>query len=112
MNKGAFCLILLLAIGLMSCQGKIHKPWAQTLQGCVAEANGGYVLTTDSGDRYMLVGDADQLRPQAGHEVLVRGLLVQSAKEPQAPAEADSRIQNQLDVNSVQFVSNGCAGSH
>lgn len=104
-------LIVLIAAVLMfaACQGKTLRPHALTVQGCVAQSNGSFVLTTDEGIKYELTGQQDQVRQMTGHESLVRGELIKSATETQAPSEAGNAAQNLLSVTSIKSVANTCS---
>jgi hypothetical protein len=48
-------------------------PKPTTVQGCLKGADGSFVLTSDSGTTYELVGDSHQLSRLAGMEVSVTG---------------------------------------
>jgi len=95
------------------CQSQINRPHATTVQGCIADDGGQYVLTGDLGTKYVLTGsNKDAARAQVGHEAIVRGELVYDKLTTGAPAETNSHPENQLQVATVQFVSGNCSAGH
>ena len=111
MNKAAILVLALsVAVSCWSCQSQTNRPHAITVQGCIGQQDGHYVLTSDSKTTYVLTGDKkNNARALAGHEAVVRGQLVYNALTPGAPAKANSHPENQLDVATMQSVSNTCA---
>lgn len=106
-----FICMLTATAALIACEGRISSPRAATVQGCVSEANGGYVLTTDDGHKYLLTGNSDLMKQQVGREALVRGEQVTSSRETQAPPQADGQQLNQLDVVTIKQAGSACSQS-
>jgi hypothetical protein len=100
--------ILGVLCGTWACQSRITKPTTATVQGCLAHNAEGYTLTENSGQKYFLTGNSAILNPQVGHEVLIRGELVQSRQSPGAPPAANHGSQSRVDVSEVQSVSDKC----
>lgn len=96
---------------LCACQGRITRPMAATVQGCLARSAQGYTLTEDSGRQYQLSGKDDELSQQVGHEVLIRGEEIQSASAPQAPPTANRGAESRIDVASIRSVADKCGSS-
>lgn len=96
---------------LCACQGRITRPMAATVQGCLARSAQGYTLTEDSGRQYQLSGKEAELSQQVGHEILVRGEEMQSASAPEAPPTANRGVESRIDVASIRSVSDKCGGS-
>lgn len=98
---GALC-------GTWACQSRITKPTSTTVQGCLAHNADGYTLTKNSGQKYFLSGNSAILSPNVGHEVLIRGELIQSSQSPGAPPAANHGSQYRVDVSEVRSVSDKC----
>lgn len=103
-----FALAMVGILLISACQGRIHKPEAATVQGCVMQSDGGYVLSTDAGRKYVLTGDSRQLQSEAGHEAILHGNLVDSKEAPQAPSQAQNGAESQLSITSIKHVSDKC----
>jgi hypothetical protein len=113
MHKAIVVPALTVAVACWSCQSETNRPHEITVQGCIAQQGENYVLTSDSGTKYVLTGDQKQAaQAQAGHEALVRGQLVYDTKTPGGPPATSSHPYNQLEVATVQVVSDNCRAAH
>lgn len=109
MNKIiALILGVIAACSLSACKGQINRPHSITVEGCIAEDHGSYFLTADNGSHYHLTGNLDLVRNDIGHETVVRGDIIQSKRQPQAPPENTNGSENQIGIGSVQNVANAC----
>jgi len=95
-----------------------------TLQGCLSESQGNYMLTEDStGAIYKLMGSDDKLQAHVGHEVLVTGQVVNAGSSSSASGEdpgsrsgdsdTNSAASRAIQVSDVSMISKHCsAGSN
>jgi hypothetical protein len=108
MSKLVLLAAVALACGAAGCQSRITHPQSVTVQGCIARASGGYMLTEHSGRKYVLSGQSELLNQQVGHEALIRGNLLQSNQSAGAPPSANHGTESRIDVAAVQSVSQKC----
>lgn len=97
--------------------GSSSQAQVSTVRGCLGGTDGGYTLTQDqSGTRFRLVGNDDQLKSHMGQEVLVTGQLPNAAPAPSAAGEnsssGSSTSGNVIQVSDVRVVSKTCASGN
>ncbi len=90
----------------------------RTVQGCLSNSDGNYMLTSDSGKTYTLAGDTSKLADHVGHEVIITGTRKSAGNTAGPSGESAGTMSDQanqptLDVMSVKHVSKTCknAGS-
>jgi len=80
---------------------------AKTVQGCLSQSNGNYVLTDKSGTAYQLGGDTSQLSAHVGHEIQIKGTMAEAGAASAGAAGA----QPKLDVTSMKHISETCSST-
>jgi hypothetical protein len=81
-----------------------------TVEGCLSESNGNYMLATKSGTTYQLTGDTASLQAHVGHTIQVTGTST-SGESPMAGNHSMSKsadMQPTLSVASFKHVSGSC----
>jgi hypothetical protein len=74
---------------------------AQTVEGCLGGAAGGFTLTDASGKTYQLAGDTSKLSEHVGHMVRITG-------SEEGSAAANAGAQPTFTVKNVKMVSSSC----
>jgi cytoskeletal protein RodZ len=74
---------------------------AQTVEGCLGGATGGFTLIDSSGKTYQLAGDTSKLSEHVGHMVRITG-------SEEGGATANAGAQPTLTVKNVKMVSSSC----
>lgn len=87
-----------------------------SVQGCLSNSDGNYMLTSDAGKTYMLAGDTSKLADHVGHEVIISGTRKSAGNTAGASGESAGTMSNQaneptIDVVSVKHVSKTCKNS-
>ncbi len=96
-------------IGMWGCQSRIAHPRETTVQGCISQEDGDYIVTDGAGHKYDLQGNTSSLKGQVGHQMVIRGELVQSTRSPGAPAKITGPEKSQIDVSSTQAAPGSCS---
>jgi hypothetical protein len=84
----------------------------ETIQGCLAGADGNYTLTDSQGRIWQLEGSTDQLKGGVGHTVAITGrgnngaVVTGNSKEY---IDVDMASVNDFQVSSVRQISVGCS---
>lgn len=122
MKKNTFLLasiLLLSAAWAMAQNGQYSTSGGRmTVEGCLSEAGGNFMLTSRSGVSYQLTGDTDRLKDHVGQTLRVKGFSTPEAgAASEAPnsmsegADADAQAQQgppMLSVRSFKHVSSNC----
>ncbi len=85
----------------------------QTVEGCLSNSNGNYMLTAKDGTMYQLMGDSSKLSEHVGHTVKVTGTVSTSSAAPSGENSggmASNSGQQTLQVSSVRHISKTCSG--
>lgn len=80
---------------------------AKSVEGCLSESNGTYMLTAKDGMMYQLSGDTATLKEHVGHEVKITGTLT-SNNNGMSNGSAMSNGSHMIDVSSVKHISKTC----
>ena len=67
-----------------------------TVEGCLSEAGGNFLLTSQSGVSYQLTGNTDRLKDHIGQTIRVKGF---STPEAGAASEAPNSMSEGADAN-------------
>ncbi len=78
----------------------------KTVEGCLSESNGKYMLKDKQGMTYELSGDTSKLAEHVGHEVKVTG----SESAESGTATSSMSHEKMIEVTSVKHVSKSCEG--
>lgn len=79
----------------------------KTVTGCLSQANGQYMLTSQKGMTYQLTGDSAELANHVGHEVKVTG--TESAAGASANASGQTSANGPtIEVSSMKHISKTC----
>lgn len=79
----------------------------KSVEGCLSESNGSYMLTAKNGTMYQLSGDTATLKEHVGHEVKVTGAMT-SGSSGMSNGSAMSNGSHTIDVTSVKHISKTC----
>jgi hypothetical protein len=85
-----------------------------TVQGCLSNSGGNYMLTAKNGKSIRLTGDTAKLSEHVGHEVKITGTVSSATEAPSAKSdrgmagEESGSAQPSLEVSSVKHVSKTC----
>jgi hypothetical protein len=82
-----------------------------SVEGCLSNSGGNYMLTSDAGKTYMLSGDTSKLEEHIGHEVIIRGTRTGGSGESTG-AMSNQANQPTLDVVSVKHISKTCKNAN
>jgi hypothetical protein len=77
-----------------------------SVEGCLSNSGGNYMLTSDSGKTYMLSGDTSKLSEHVGHEVIIRGTRTSAGTS--AGTMSNQTNEPTIDVVSVKHISKTC----
>ncbi len=85
----------------------------RSVQGCLSNSGGNYMLTSDSGKTFMLSGDTSKLEEHVGHEVIITGTRKSAGNTAGASGESTGTMSNQanaptIDVVSLKHISKTC----
>ena len=100
---------------------------AATVQGCLHNSGGNYILVSDTGSTYQLQGDTSKLAEHVEHEVAISGSASANpagkdtgsgagsssgaASSAGAAAGAEGSPQGTINVTGVEHVSKTCTGA-
>jgi len=79
----------------------------KSVEGCLSESNGSYMLTAKNGTMYQLSGDAATLKEHIGHEVKITGTMA-SNSSGMSNGSAMGNSEHTIDVTSVKHISKTC----
>ncbi|HEV2469779.1 MAG TPA: DUF5818 domain-containing protein [Candidatus Sulfotelmatobacter sp.] len=79
----------------------------KSVEGCLSESNGSYMLTAKNGTMYQLSGDTAKLKEHVGHEVKITGAMT-SNNSGMSNGSAMSNGSHTIDVTSVKHISKTC----
>jgi hypothetical protein len=84
-----------------------------SVEGCLSNSGGNYMLTSDAGKTYMLSGDTSKLSEHVGHEVIIKG----TRESAGASGDSTGTMSNQanqptLDVVSLKHISKTCKNAN
>ncbi|MGC2209343.1 MAG: DUF5818 domain-containing protein [Candidatus Korobacteraceae bacterium] len=128
MKKNTFLLVsilLLSAAWTMAQNGADRNDQTSgghvTVEGCLSEAGGNFMLTSQSGMSYQLTGNTDRLQDHVGQTIRVKGfgtseagVAPSSMSEGADAADANAPAQQappMLSVSSFKRVSSNCGTS-
>jgi hypothetical protein len=143
MKKNSFLLISLLLLSsawAMGQNGQYRNDQGPasgrhvTVEGCLSEASGNFMLTDQSGTTYQLTGNTYRLKNQVGHTVRVKGFSTLASTVSQTPgsmsegaadaqtdqAQSDAQMQQAqptqqaevtLSVSTFKHVSSSCGAT-
>lgn len=80
---------------------------AKSVEGCLSESNGSYMLNAKNGMMYQLSGDTATLKEHVGHEVKITGTMT-SSDSGMSNGSAMSNGTHTIDVTSVKHISKTC----
>jgi len=82
----------------------------KTVEGCLSESNGTYMLNAKNGMMYHLSGDTSKLSEHVGHEVKITGAMNSSSSSGSGMSNgsAMSGESHTIDVTSVKHISKTC----
>jgi hypothetical protein len=84
---------------------------AKTIEGCLSESNGNYMLTAKNGKMYNLMGDSSKLGEHVGHTIKVTGTVSHAAESPSGENTgemANKSGQETIEVSSFKHISKTC----
>lgn len=79
-----------------------------SVEGCLSESNGSYMLNAKNGMMYQLSGDTAKLSQHVGHEVKITGTMGASNSSGMSNGSAMSNGSHSIDVTSVKHISKTC----
>jgi Protein of unknown function (DUF5818) len=79
----------------------------KTVTGCLSQANGQYMLTTNKGMTYQLAGDSSELANHVGHEIKVTGTESGAGASANAGGQMSANGPT-LEVSSMKHISKTC----
>jgi hypothetical protein len=79
-----------------------------TVQGCLQDSNGAYMLTDNTGVTYQLRGDTSKLSAHVGHEVQVTGSMTSGTASNSTGASMSGTRQPILDIQNLKHMSKTC----
>lgn len=80
---------------------------AKSVEGCLSESSGSYMLNAKNGMMYQLSGDTATLKEHVGHEVKITGTMT-SSDSGMSNGSAMSNGTHTIDVTSVKHISKTC----
>lgn len=80
---------------------------AKSVEGCLSESNGSYMLNAKNGMMYQLSGDTATLKEHVGHEVKITGTMT-SSDSGMSNGSAMSNGTHTIEVTSVKHISKTC----
>jgi hypothetical protein len=128
-NAGVFSLVLLLAMSVAVAQQAPtehpghsgEQPYAvdterqeQTLRGCLVRENGEFAFKDETGDRYRVEGEEQQLSAHVDHYVELRGNVQREEADFEAregvadPEVRDEEFVGTIEVNEFTHIDNNC----
>jgi hypothetical protein len=86
---------------------------AQSIEGCLQNAGGSFVLTDTAGNKYQLQGDTPRLSVHVGHQVQITGTVTKtsassSTESPAGGTNASSQ-QATIQVQDVKHIAETCS---
>jgi uncharacterized protein involved in outer membrane biogenesis len=104
-------LATLWAVAQYSGHSKTSAGGQTTVEGCLSNSNGNYMLTDQNGTMYQLTGDTAKLSEHVGHEIKVSGTSSSADSTGSSAGAANSAsgsAQQTVQVASVKHISKTC----
>jgi hypothetical protein len=79
-----------------------------SVEGCLRNSGGTFVLTDDAGNTYQLQGDTSKLSEHVGHEVRITGTTSGSSGATGSDMSGNSQSQPTFTVQRLKHISKTC----